>query len=102
MKRPEYDGRNDGPVHGWFGLTYASYLVLQRSLMQAMPVEWQERIVACLNELRDATEGLKVNDNFTILLRDDRGHFARDPYCNYRHPKVTRIGDVKRKRKGAA
>lgn len=40
-----------GPIHGWFGLTYASYLVQPRVLLQSMPIEWQERMVACLEEL---------------------------------------------------
>lgn len=38
-------------VHGFFELSYASYLVLPRSLMQSMPGEWQERMVACLEEM---------------------------------------------------
>ncbi|WP_371484831.1 hypothetical protein [Kitasatospora sp. NBC_00315] len=41
----------DGPVHTWFGLTYANYLVVPRTLMQSMPVGWQQRAVACLTEL---------------------------------------------------
>ena len=41
---------DDEPVHGYFGLTYANYKVLHRSLMQSMPVEWQRRMVACLTE----------------------------------------------------
>lgn len=44
----------DGPVHDWFGLSYSNYLVLPRTLMQSMPTEWQQHMVACLNELQDA------------------------------------------------
>lgn len=44
--------RTNGPIHGWFELTYSSYQVLPRVLMQSMPLEWQERMVACLEEMR--------------------------------------------------
>ncbi|MER7068886.1 hypothetical protein ABT357_24975 [Streptomyces albidoflavus] len=43
-----------GPIHEWFSLTYCNYQVLPRTLMQSMPIEWQERMVACLNEMQDA------------------------------------------------
>ena len=38
-------------VHTYFGLSYADYLVKHRTLLQSMPPEWQERFVACLQEL---------------------------------------------------
>ncbi|MEU8926994.1 hypothetical protein AB0D10_39765 [Kitasatospora sp. NPDC048545] len=44
----------DGPVHSWFGLTYANYLVVPRTLLQSMPASWQQRTVACLTELDQA------------------------------------------------
>lgn len=45
------DDRLNGPIHGWFELSYANYLVVPRARLQSMPVEWQERMVACLEEL---------------------------------------------------
>lgn len=86
-----YDGRLDGPVHGWFGLTYSNYLVLPRSLMQAMPVEWQERFVQCLNEMKEATWELEIKDKYTVLLRGDKGRIISDPHSPYRHPKITKL-----------
>lgn len=38
-------------IHGYFGLSYANYLVLPRSLLQSMPDEWQRRFVTELREL---------------------------------------------------
>ncbi|NJA56694.1 hypothetical protein [Streptomyces sp. NEAU-H3] len=46
----------DGPVHEWFSLSYSNYLVLHRTLMQSMPLAWQERMIACLDELNAAFE----------------------------------------------
>lgn len=41
-------------IHGWFGLTYANYLVIPRSVLQSMPDEWQQRFVGCLEEMGTA------------------------------------------------
>ncbi|MGW6292467.1 hypothetical protein [Streptomyces sp. NPDC055058] len=47
---------SDGPIHTWFGLSYCNYQVLHRTLMQSMPLDWQQRMVACLEELHAAFE----------------------------------------------
>lgn len=41
-------------IHRWFGLSYANYLVLPRSVLQSMPDEWQHRFVAALEEMSEA------------------------------------------------
>jgi hypothetical protein len=73
------------PVHGWFSLTYSSYLVLHRSVMQAMPVEWQRRMVALLNEMEEAVDTSKLPSKFMVRARAG-GRFIEDPFRNYRHP----------------
>lgn len=50
----EINARTDGPIHLWFELSYSNYAVLHRTLMQSMPVEWQQRMVRCLEELDEA------------------------------------------------
>lgn len=62
----ERNARLDGPVHTWFGLTYSNYLVLPRALMQSMPVDWQQRMVACLDEIRDAYNHLNHPDAYEV------------------------------------
>lgn len=42
------------PIHEHFGLSYAEYLVVNRTLLQSMPIEWQARFVDCLRELDNA------------------------------------------------
>ncbi|MFF8910584.1 hypothetical protein [Streptomyces olivaceoviridis] len=56
----------DGPIHEWFSLSYSNYQVLHRSLMQSMPLDWQQRMVACLNELRDAFEHIEQPEAFKV------------------------------------
>ena len=48
-------------IHQFFGLSYAEYLVLPRSVLQSMPAVWQRRFVDCLMEL-DATIDWRPKD----------------------------------------
>jgi hypothetical protein len=50
---PRWEGSAD-PVQTWFDLSYSSYLVVNRTLLQSMPVEWQRRFVTAMEELQDA------------------------------------------------
>ncbi|GAA1401838.1 hypothetical protein GCM10009613_60840 [Pseudonocardia kongjuensis] len=60
-------GSGEGePIHQHFGLTYANYLVLHRTLMQSMPLGWQRRMVACLDELHDAFRHVDRPDSFHV------------------------------------
>lgn len=56
----------DGPIHTWFSLSYCNYQVLHRTLMQSMPIEWQERMVACLTELADAYSHIEHPEAFKV------------------------------------
>ncbi|MBF9135208.1 hypothetical protein I0C86_40735 [Plantactinospora sp. S1510] len=56
----ERNARLDGPVSDWFELTYSTHLVLPRTLMQSMSLDWQRRMVACLKEFDRAFEHLDL------------------------------------------
>lgn len=71
------------PIHSWFELTYSSYLVVPRSVLQSMPVEWQRRMVACLEEAREASAGLDLPTRYQVRARDSSGRFVQDPYADY-------------------
>lgn len=45
-------------VHGWFGLSYANFAVLPRTLLQSMPEEWQRKFVALMDEYDGRWAGL--------------------------------------------
>ncbi|MFD3638253.1 hypothetical protein [Streptomyces griseus] len=64
--RPVIDTEPGDQIHGWFSLSYSNYLVLHRSLMQSMPADWQERMVSCLNELRDAYSHIEQPERFKV------------------------------------
>jgi hypothetical protein len=74
-----------GPVHTWFELSYAHYLTIPRSVLQSMPVYWQERFVKCLQELDEALPWRPSEGRYYVQLRNDKGYFARDPLSDYRH-----------------
>lgn len=63
---PSPGNPTDGPIHGWFSLSYSNYQVLHRTLMQSMPIEWQERMVACLEEMRAAFEHVEQPECFEV------------------------------------
>jgi hypothetical protein len=46
--------KENEPIHAMFELSYAHYIVLPRAAMQSMPLEWQERFVKCVDQLREA------------------------------------------------
>jgi GAF domain-containing protein len=62
----------DGPVHEFFGLSYSNYLVLHRTLMQSMSLEWQERMVACLQELNQAFDHVERVGTFLVQPATER------------------------------
>jgi hypothetical protein len=55
-----------GPIHEYFGLTYANYLVRPRALLQSMPATWQGRFAGCLRELDDAFAHLDVAAEYDV------------------------------------
>jgi hypothetical protein len=63
-------------VHTYFGLSYANYLVLPRTMLQSMPEDWQTRFVALLNQFHDAFEHVpqaatyQVTAGKTMLLNE--------------------------------
>ena len=59
-------------IHEYFGLTYASYLVLPRTLLQSMPDGWQERFVAMLEEMDAAFDHVPQADVYEVKAAVER------------------------------
>lgn len=74
---------SDGPIWNAFGLSRAAYLVVPRRTLQSMPLDWQEKFVA----LMDEAAALLPDDAFPeySVQRKDRGRFVTDPMREYRH-----------------
>ena len=83
-------------VHTWFELSYAQYLTVPRSILEAMPDEWQERFVACLEELDETFDWRPREGRYWCRLRDGSGRFADDPLMEYRRPNYRHIESLRR------
>ena len=72
-------------VHSFFGLTYANYLVLHRSILQSMPEDWQEKFVTLLDQLDAAIvrAGIELAPEYDVRCRDTDGRYMRDPVPHY-------------------
>lgn len=58
----------DVDVHTWFSLTYSNYLVLHRSLLQSMPMDWQRRFVTAVEQLQAAYAHLEMDDSYEVKV----------------------------------
>lgn len=76
----------DSPIHNWFELSYAQYLTIPRSIMEAMPEEWQLRMTKCLEELDEKFEWRPKEGRYWVQLKDNNGRYVSDPLREYRHP----------------
>lgn len=53
-------------IHVHFGLSYANYLVLPRTLLQSMPDAWQARFVALVDELGEAFQHVPQPEAYEV------------------------------------
>lgn len=85
---------------GWFGLSYASFLVMPRVAMHAMPDEWQEKMALLLHEYDETinTSAFGVK-GCTVRATDGNGKLAKMPeeLLNYRRPSKETIAEIKSK-----
>jgi hypothetical protein len=73
----------DGPVWQAFGLGRAGYLVVPRRTLQSMPLEWQQKFVALMDEAQALLPGEAFPEY--VVQRRERGRFVADALREYRH-----------------
>ena len=56
----------DGPIHEYFELSYADHLVKNRTLLQSMPLWWQEQFVPLLRQLDEAFEHVEKPKGYRV------------------------------------
>jgi hypothetical protein len=98
MKKDSNGIYQEDPVDAWFGLSYAQYLTVPRSILQEMSLEWQDKFVALLEEL-DNYNWRPKRGRYRVELReevyDKDGDFKKwgpsmdDPLMEYRHGNET-------------
>ena len=72
----------------WFGLSYSSFCVMPRVLMEDMPDEWQEKMAALLNEYDDAFDQSKIGVDGCRVQATLDNKLVKMPseLLNYRRP----------------
>lgn len=97
ISRPGYDA-----LWADFGLSYASFLVMPRSFMHAMPDDWQKKMAELLSEWH-ATWDWPDSVGETIVQNRVAGKFTKWPemILNYRHPHTASIEACRSKSIGA-
>jgi len=76
-------------VNAWFGLSYASWLVIPRVFLQEMPEEWQRQFVKLLEEYQDTFADFPAPEGgVTVRLTDANGKLIPTPdwIYEYKHP----------------
>lgn len=74
------------PCWDMFELSYSAYLVLHRVALCAMPVEWQHKFVALMDEMEEIVDTEKFPGSFHVRAKKN-GKFVADPWTDYRHAK---------------
>lgn len=92
---PEVNTHGPGAddLHLWWGLSYAQYLTIPRTVMQSMPDEWQGKMAAMLRELDEAIDWRPDNACYFVTLnrleyddeqdRREKGAEIEDPLADY-------------------
>jgi hypothetical protein len=70
-------------IHQYFGLSYSSYLVLSRTLLQSMPEEWQIKFVEMMGELNESFDFDEEYTGQYWVRMTDGDRYRRDPYRDY-------------------
>lgn len=70
-------------LHLWWGLSYAQYLTVPRSVMQSMPDKWQAKMAALLNELDSTIDWRPKGDScyqvrlMEVVYRGDKEKWGK-------------------------
>lgn len=95
IKEERYQRRN-GAINQAFGLTYANFLVLPRTFLMDMPLEWQSNFTKLLEQYNESIENLSPDYEYSISISfKNGGKFCKIPsiYTNYRYPKHMDVCD---------
>lgn len=81
----------------WFGLSYASWLTMPRSMMHEMPDDWQDRMAQLCEEWDEAWDSSEMPyPRVNAVGADGRLRKWPDWLLNYRHPKRNLIASMRR------
>lgn len=88
----------DEYIHIWFGLSYAQYLTIPRSVLQSMSEEWQQKFTKLLNELDETIDWRPESGRYWVILKDDKGRYVKDPLMDYQRGRRNLLPTYKKQR----
>ena len=74
------------PISLWFELSYAQYLTIPRSVLQAMPQEWQAKMAVLLDQVDETIDWRPKEGKYWVKLKDAAGRYVHDSLMEYRRP----------------
>lgn len=75
----------EGESWNYFGLSYASWLVLPRVALQSMPAEWQSQFFALVREMEETIEYPDGYTGVFAVTMKEGGRYAKHALPPYRH-----------------
>lgn len=82
---------HESPINEWFELSHAQFLTVPRLVMENMPLEWQLKMKALLEELDETFDWRPKEGRYWVKLKDAQGHYCPAPLGDYRHGSVEHI-----------
>lgn len=76
----------ESPIHVFFELSYSSYLVIPRTLLEGMPEDWQHKFVSLLQDMEKVYDNDKIRDTYNVHLMDAESKVIQDCFADYRRP----------------
>ena len=68
-----------------------AYQVIPRVLLCGMPLDWQEKFCALLEEMQEVYDTGTCPTAYTVQLRNEHGMFVKDWMTDYRHMPVSAL-----------
>jgi hypothetical protein len=67
----------DEPAHIWFGLSYASFYVMPRVVLQSAPPDLQRAFIAAAEAIHAAVEYQEPENGWAVIEKGRRGRFRK-------------------------
>lgn len=95
----EQDHKWCDPINESDILYRTQYLVLSRTLLEAMPKKWQHKFVDLIDDIGDEFDFMHedwVTPSYTVRAKDNKKRFIQDPWGTYRYPNTGLIEKVRK------
>lgn len=81
----------DPPLNEYFGLSYAQFITIPRLVVQSMPLEWQNKMKALLEEMDNTFDWRPKEGRYWVKLKNEKGQYCHAPLNDYRHGNIEHL-----------